>query len=374
VIYMAWENPVTTWGQAGKTVPVAGDFNRIEGNTQYLKDEVDSHKAEDASTTAKGHVQLSSSTSSTSTSLAATASAVKAVNDEAKAYTDAHEQKAAPHSGHETPAGAQAKANTAEANAKAYTDAHEQKAAPHSGHETPAGAQAKADAAAGAVQAELDAHKAESATTSQKGHVQLTSSISSTSTSLAATASAVSTVNNSLNNHISSIGTTANYGHCKTINNLTQSSHVNGNALSAYQGKVLNDKFTAGFVSGSISNHTVENVAVHSIAIPLPFAPWHSIKTHINIRKDTSGSNSSFIHTLNIVGAKQYFWDDYGGATARTYDASARPSVIYITTSGGVGIHCAGVSVSGSTAYINITNNGNRTYTLYSIDYWMEVL
>ena len=43
---MAWENPVTTWGQAGKTVPGAGDFNRIEGNTQYLKDEVDSHKAD----------------------------------------------------------------------------------------------------------------------------------------------------------------------------------------------------------------------------------------------------------------------------------------------------------------------------------------
>ena len=61
----------------------------------------------------------------------------------------------------ETPAGAQAKANTAEANAKAYTNAHEQKAAPHSGHETPAGAQAKAEAAAGAVQAELDAHLAE---------------------------------------------------------------------------------------------------------------------------------------------------------------------------------------------------------------------
>jgi hypothetical protein len=119
---MAWKNPVTTWGQAGKTVPGAGDFNRIEGNTQYLKDEVDSHKAEDASTTAKGHVQLSSSTSSTSTSLAATASAVKTVKDEAKAYTDAHEQKAAPHSGHETPAGAQAKADAAETNAKSHAN------------------------------------------------------------------------------------------------------------------------------------------------------------------------------------------------------------------------------------------------------------
>jgi hypothetical protein len=40
-------------------------------------------------------------------------------------------------------------------------DAHKAAAAPHSGHETPAGAQAKAEAAAGAVQAELDAHKAD---------------------------------------------------------------------------------------------------------------------------------------------------------------------------------------------------------------------
>ena len=93
---MAWENPVTTWGQAGKTVPGAGDFNRIEGNILHLQDTK------------------------------------------------------------ETPAGAQAKANTAEANAKAYTDAHEQKAAPHSGHETPAGAQAKAEAAEAAAKGYAD--------------------------------------------------------------------------------------------------------------------------------------------------------------------------------------------------------------------------
>jgi hypothetical protein len=72
----------------------------------------------------------------------------------------------------ETPAGAQAKANTAETNAKAYTDAHEQKAAPHSGHETPAGAQEKANAAlnsakqytdqeVGEVAQALAAHKAD---------------------------------------------------------------------------------------------------------------------------------------------------------------------------------------------------------------------
>jgi len=98
---MAWQTPKTNW--ATGDIPVADDFNRIEGNVQELQNTK------------------------------------------------------------ETPAGAQAKANTAEANAKAYTDAHEQKAAPHSGHETPAGAQAKAEAAAGAVQADLDAHLAEEA-------------------------------------------------------------------------------------------------------------------------------------------------------------------------------------------------------------------
>lgn len=35
------------------------------------------------------------------------------------------------------------------------------------------------------------------------------------------------------------LGTTANYGHVKTINALTQSSHSDGTALSAYQGYVL---------------------------------------------------------------------------------------------------------------------------------------
>ncbi len=35
---MAWQTPITTWGQAGKTVPGVDDFNRMEGNIQYLQD------------------------------------------------------------------------------------------------------------------------------------------------------------------------------------------------------------------------------------------------------------------------------------------------------------------------------------------------
>lgn len=50
------------------------------------------------------------------------------------------------------------------------------------------------------------------------------------------------------NNHASSattygVGTTSNYGHCKLVNNLNASSFVNGEALSAYQGKIINEKF-----------------------------------------------------------------------------------------------------------------------------------
>ena len=51
------------------------------------------------------------------------------------------------------------------------------------------------------------------------------------------------------NNHASSattygIGTGSNYGHCKVINNLTTASASDGLALNAYQGKVLNDRIT----------------------------------------------------------------------------------------------------------------------------------
>ena len=38
---MAWQTPKTNWRAAD--VVSKDDFNRIEGNTQYLKDEIDLH-------------------------------------------------------------------------------------------------------------------------------------------------------------------------------------------------------------------------------------------------------------------------------------------------------------------------------------------
>ena len=34
----SWQTPKTNWGRPGQTVPVADDFNRIEGNIQHLQD------------------------------------------------------------------------------------------------------------------------------------------------------------------------------------------------------------------------------------------------------------------------------------------------------------------------------------------------
>lgn len=39
---MAWQNPKTNW--VAGDIPGAGDFNRIEGNTQYLKEQTDGLK------------------------------------------------------------------------------------------------------------------------------------------------------------------------------------------------------------------------------------------------------------------------------------------------------------------------------------------
>jgi hypothetical protein len=70
------------------------------------------------------------------------------------------------------------------------------------------------------------------------------------------------------NSHASSattygVGTTANYGHCKTINGLTQSSHVNGNALSAYQGKVLKDLIGNTIIAGAYTGDDSETRTIN---------------------------------------------------------------------------------------------------------------
>ena len=65
---MAWQTPKTNWGQPGQTVPGVDDFNRIEGNTQELKNMLDSHAATSASFTTLGHVKYAVLTATLDTS------------------------------------------------------------------------------------------------------------------------------------------------------------------------------------------------------------------------------------------------------------------------------------------------------------------
>ena len=133
---MAWQTPKTNW-QAADVVS-KDDFNRIEGNIQHLQDTK------------------------------------------------------------ETPAGAQAKANTAEANAKNYVGNLV-------GSLSSLATTAKNNVVAAinevynwlsSTASTLTNHLNTNASTSQRGHVQLSTSTTSTSTTLAATASAVRAVRN----------------------------------------------------------------------------------------------------------------------------------------------------------------------------------
>lgn len=72
------------------------------------------------------------------------------------------------------------------------------------------------------------------------------------------------------NSHASSattygVGTTANYGHVKTINALTQTSHVNGNALSAYQGYLIKCAIIDRDETGAVLFNTTSLVSDTSV-------------------------------------------------------------------------------------------------------------
>lgn len=62
---------------------------------------------------------------------------------------------------------------------------------------------------------------------------------------LQTTSNAKADINHASDDTIYGIGTDANYGHARIVNNLTQDSNLLGTALSAYQGKVLKDLIEA---------------------------------------------------------------------------------------------------------------------------------
>lgn len=111
------------------------------------------------------------------------------------------------------------------------------------------------------------------------------------------------------------VGTTTNYGHVKTINGLTQASHQNGTALSAYQGKVLKDLIdTKSDFSGSYndltdvpssftpSTHAHTSNQINEVQLLAHIGtPANSNQHTINGAIDTAIGNLSSIRAIEVV-------------------------------------------------------------------------
>lgn len=166
------------------------------------------------------------------------------------------------------------------------------------------------------------------------------------------------------NSHASSattygVGTTANYGHCKTIDGLTQSSHVNGNALSAYQGKVLNDRLTE-----------VERIAISEPSITITRTnvecPPNDTPVFLgNYSINLSGKNYiEFVGTVDqpsnsrslSINAVVYKWNRVAFGTL--YNPEIIDGIFVMFDTG---------SSSSQTTRFGVKDNGNGTIGLYVV-------
>lgn len=89
------------------------------------------------------------------------------------------------------------------------------------------------------------------------------------------------------------IGTTASYGHNKTINNLNSLSYVDGESLSAYQGKVLKD---------SVDNHTQNTTRVTETSSLANIGTSSNATQHsINVAINTILGNLQSLNAIEIT-------------------------------------------------------------------------
>ena len=166
------------------------------------------------------------------------------------------------------------------------------------------------------------------------------------------------------------LGTTANYGHVKTINGLTQSSHSDGTALSAYQGKVLKDAIDAKPDSSDIPTKTSDltndgdgtNAFVKNNDSRLTDARTPTSHAHGNLTNDGKvGSTANyFIYTTTsgAITSKQKI----GNITTSGAIGSTSGKPIITTTSGVLTAGSFGTS-SGTFAEGNHTHSGYASST-----------
>ena len=114
--------------------------------------------------------------------------------------------------------------------------------------------------------------------------------------------------NKAPNNHASSnstygLGSTANYGHVKTRDNLTASAYTNGEALSARQGYILNNKINLSdkMQKGSVSGITVSGSSNATRTVTFP-AAFSSTPTVVATPIQDSATGEIAIYNISTTG------------------------------------------------------------------------
>lgn len=131
------------------------------------------------------------------------------------------------------------------------------------------------------------------------------------------------------------VGTQANYGHNKIVNNLTTSSYQDGLALAAYQGKLLNDKVTAANnnANGRLSSNG------GTINGDLTINEDLSVNGNTNLYGNVSiGSTYINENTGNVTIGNSLYADNGAIRSLYTYvwETVTNASNLYITSNGNI--------------------------------------
>ena len=163
------------------------------------------------------------------------------------------------------------------------------------------------------------------------------------------------------------LGTTSNYGHVKTVNGLTQSSHSDGTALSAYQGKVLNDAISSKADASDIPTKTSDlvndgdgtNVFVKNNDSRLTDSRTPTSHTHGNLTNDGKVGSTSNYFVYTTTGGAITSKQKIGNITTSGAIGSTTGKPIITTTNGVLTTGSFGTS-SGTFA------EGNHTHSSYA--------
>lgn len=154
------------------------------------------------------------------------------------------------------------------------------------------------------------------------------------------------------------VGTTANYGHCRVINNLTTSSATNGYALQAYQGKVLKDLITA--LTERVA--ALEELLTYSNT-EKAVGTWIDGRT-IYRRTLTQVVNSNSTATIDITGwGYNNVWINHG-MTFNTYDGQYSSSASQWANNPSSNSDYGLIYIQ-ARKYINIKNQSGNQRTYY---------